>query len=541
MFLVFLIQQQVLSAMELKLSLPSYPPASKAEVEMRPKQVQAWLEALPLANGQEAGRKLADAIIALGSIKLAEDTRCQLLELYRDTVCKLLPSLQQLYAGKSLPLGEKSLQAATLARELLQALANGYKLALMDLSARRANLAVNKTTPLAMARAITCLGGVSDVYYDSYVPVPAALWSELHRLYWYAAKLQIHDAAIAEKNADSVNAAYQQVLLLALADPYRLSQAQLQVVRLYLAQFGGPALLQPMGPTENKHGLFLVRLDGDKPPKALMHYQGVTDARSDIILNTIPLARLAHQHLQQLDAGETPAKLGLPQVASTSTLRDLLKRLIKQWGVAPKRMFNRIDTEADARICGGISAVHHILSQGPAAELSEEPMGDQVTVEVSDALHATGSQSTFNCARWIVLNESAGGVSLAKDPSSFTKIKVGDVIGVEAPQTETWGVGLVRWMRSAGEGKVELGAQLLAPDAQAVAIKPVITSANALFQPALLLPEIPRLKQAAHMIASRGSYQPMREFEVRSQGLIHLVRADKLIEQTDSVDLFTFS
>jgi len=527
--------------MELKLSLPTYPPASKAEVETRPKQVQAWLEALPLANGQEAGRKLADAVIALNSTKLAEDDRCQLLECYRDTVCKLLPSLQQLYVGKSLPLGEKSLQAATLARELREALANGYKTALMDLSARRANLATNKTTPLAMARAIACLGGAMEVYYESYVPVPAALWSELHRLYWYAAKLQLHNAAIEKIESDSVDTAYLQVLLLALADPYRLSQAQLALVKVYLTQFGRHALLQPMGPTENKHGLFLVRLDGDKPPKALMHYQGVTDARTDIILNTIPLARLAHQHVQQLDAGATPAQLGLPQVAGTSALRDLLKRLIKQWGVAPKRLFNRTEAKTDARICGGISALHYILSEGVAAGVSVQPMEEQMTVEVSDVLHATGSQSTFNCARWMVLNESAGGVALAKDPGSYGKIKVGDVIGVEAADTDAWGVGVVRWMRSAAQGRVEVGAQLLAPDAEAVALKPVIASANALFQPALLLPEIPLLKQAARIIASRGSFQPMREFEVRSQGLVHRVRADKLIEQTDSVDLFTFS
>ena len=526
--------------MELNLILPSYAPASKAEMETRPKQVQVWLDALPLANSQEAGRKLADAIIALGGIKLAEDARCHLLEQYRDTVCKLLPSLQQLYAGKSLPLGEKSLQAATLARVLQEALANGYKLALMDLSARRVNLSANKITPLAMARAIACLGGAMEVYYESYVPVPLALWSELHRLYWYAAKLQVHAAAIAENEPDSVNASYIQVLLLALADPYGLSQAQLQIVKAYLKQFGRSDLLQPLGSTENKHGLFLVRLDGDKAPKALMHYQGVTDARTDIILNAIPLARLAHQQVQALDAGTTPVELGLPQETNAATLRDLLKRFIKQWGIVPKRLFSRVESDAEAQICAGISAVHHVLSQGMVEGSSESALDEPATVEVSDALHATGSQSTFNCARWIVLDESAGGFALANVPNTFTKVKVGDVISVETAQSATWGVGLVRWMLSAGADRVELGAQLLAPDAEAIAIKPVISTAHALFQPALLLPAIPRLKQEACIIASRGSFQTMREFEVRSQGSVHLVRADKLIEQTDSVDLFTF-
>ena len=113
--------------------------------------------------------------------------------------------------------------------------------------------------------------------------------------------------------------------------------------------------------------------------------------------------------------------------------------------------------------------------------------------------------------------------------------------GAEAAQTNTWGVGLLRWIRAGTEDWIEIGVQLLAPDAEAIALKPVIASANALFQPALWLPEIPLLKQAARIVASRGSFQAMREFEVRNQGLVHRVRADKLIEQTDSIDLFTFS
>ena len=51
--------------MELKLSLPTYPPVPQFVVETRPKQVQEWLKALPLANTQEACRKLADAIAAV--------------------------------------------------------------------------------------------------------------------------------------------------------------------------------------------------------------------------------------------------------------------------------------------------------------------------------------------------------------------------------------------------------------------------------------------------------------------------------------------
>ena len=125
--------------MELKLSLPSYPAVPQFVVETRPKHVQEWLEALPLANTHEACRKLADAIAAVNSVKLSEEARCNLLEIYRVTVSQLQSSLQQYYVGKPLPLTDKNQQAATLMRELNAELVNGYKIALMDLSARRTN------------------------------------------------------------------------------------------------------------------------------------------------------------------------------------------------------------------------------------------------------------------------------------------------------------------------------------------------------------------------------------------------------------------
>ena len=81
---------------------------------------------------------------------------------------------------------------------------------------------------------------------------------------------------------------------------------------------------------------------------------------------------------------------------------------------------------------------------------------------------------------------------------------------------------------------------MLAPHATAIVIKPVISAPDALFQPALLLPAVPALDQAARMVAARGSFQPMREFgEKRRRDPYR--RATRLIEQTDSLDLFFFN
>ena len=531
--------------MDIKFSVPQYSPVPNLTVETRPKQVRDWLDALPLANSQESARKLTDAIITINSVKLGDEARLKLLELYRATARLLLPALHQQYVDKPLPLPEKNQQAAALTRKLLTELGNGYKLVLIDLLGRRISFGANKLAPLAIARAIECLSGILDVCYEIYGPTPAGVWSELHQLYGYAAQQNLHDTPIAEDEKTSVNAVYKQVLLIALADPYHLLQGQLAEVKTYIARFGQHAQLQPLGKAENTHGLFLVRLDSDKPPKALSHHSGVTDARADIILNTVPLARVLHQQVQDLEGNTAPAKLGLPEAAQQPSYREMLKRLIKQWGIAPKRVFNRTPAQNQTFICSGITTLHHALSQEDMQSTVDDELDTHIILQMSDSMQSLGqspgSTQTFNCASWQVLNESAGGVALAKEPGGSTKIKVGDIIGVGAAQAGNWGVAIVRWMQSNTESELELGAQMLAPQAEAIAIKPVISAPDAMFQPALRLPEVAALKQPPRIVAARGSFQLMREFEVRSQGMTTLVRATKLIEQTDTLDLFFFS
>ena len=531
--------------MDIKLSVPQYSPVPNLTVETRPKQVREWLDALPLANSQESARKLTDAIATINSIKLGDEARLKVLDLYRTTARLLLPALHQQYVDKPLPLPEKNQQAAALTRKLFTELGNGYKLVLIDLVNRRISFGANKLAPLAIGRAIECLSGILDVCYEIYGPTPAGVWFELHQLYAYAAQQNMHEALIAEDEKISINSLYLQVLLIALADPYRLLQGQLAEVKAYIARFSQHAQLQSLGKAENTHGLFLVRLDGDKPPKALSHHSGVTDARVDIILNTVPLARVLHQQLKDLEANTAPAKLGLPQAAQQPNYREMLKRLIKQWGIAPKRVFNRTPAQNQTFICSGISTLHQALSEDEMQSAVDDDLDTHIILQMSDAQHLLGpsapSTQTYNCANWHVVNESAGGVALAKEPGSNTKIKVGDIIGVGDEDAANWGVAIVRWMQSNAESDLELGAQMLAPQAEAIAIKPVISAPDTMFQPALRLPEVPGLKQAARIVAPRGSFQPMREFEVRSQGMTTMVRATQLIEQTDSLDLFFFT
>ena len=118
---------------------------------------------------------------------------------------------------------------------------------------------------------------------------------------------------------------------------------------------------------------------------------------------------------------------------------------------------------------------------------------------------------------------------------------MGEIVGLKPEKLPDWNVGVVRWVKSDNPAHIELGVQMLAPKAIAAAIKPTITAADAAFLPALILPEMPILKQPAALVAPHGSFQEMREFRLDQGGIVSTIRATKLLEQTNSFEVFTFS
>ena len=69
--------------MPLALSFPAERTAPPKDLEVRPKAVKAWVEALPLAQVLETSRKMVVHLAALNRARLDPDVRQQILEAYR--------------------------------------------------------------------------------------------------------------------------------------------------------------------------------------------------------------------------------------------------------------------------------------------------------------------------------------------------------------------------------------------------------------------------------------------------------------------------
>ncbi|HUX64627.1 hypothetical protein [Sulfuricella sp.] len=518
--------------MSLTLTVPAPDPVEDLTVEKRPKHLKEWLDDLPLTNLTDVCRTLDDEIGALNRQKVALEKRLKLLELYRSVILKLLPAMEEQYVATRLPQPGKNRQMAEQARQLLMELANGYKIILLDYQNARITLGKGKIAVTAAQRAISALSRILMICYQTYAPAPSGIWFEIHQIFRFAIEQDSANETVSDEECESsVNLVYKQTLLLALSNPYQLSPGEVACIQNYLAVFGGLAQLQAFAQTGNPIGLFLAQTHSDKPPKPLpQDLDEEVDNRSDIQLNTLELAQALHHHIERLNAGELPKNLRLPDVAREANYRNLLKRLLKSWSAAPKRVFNRTRNISSTQVCIGLPSLHHFLGgrePGESTDLSfVQPAEDR----------------RFISGKWLVINESAGGLALSGAFETLPQIRPGDVIGLKADGANKWHVGAVRWVKSGKADHLEIGAQLVAPKADPARIKPSIAGPAETFQAALLLPEILLLKQPETLIAPRGTFGPQRELLLELDGnTTQAVRAVKLVEQTAGYERFEFS
>lgn len=523
--------------MPLSLKIPALSEKPLLIAETRAPKLFEFVEKLPLSNPLQAAATLLDEMEILNRQKIAPDARIRALEIYRPALLRISEMLATYYAAATLPLPTQAKEYAAVAESLWLELGYGYKLALIDQQGKLFTLGGSKTNALILQRAIESLGKLAMVYYQTYVTPPGSLWQDLHQLYAHAAQESLLEVEIEQDNyrKTSINLTYKQALLMSLADPQHLPASDIQLVADYIERCAGQTELKGLGVLENPAGVFVVRLNSEQAPIPYAKNAKETDPKHDILLITVDLARLIHKHIKLLQAGEPPAKHGLPEHAGEARYLDMLMYLIKHWGMTPKRVFSRSRKQDNVELASGVTAAHYFLNDQKPYE--EPESFSNITEITSHASTGNTKPKHFRASRWQVLNISAGGMALKKFPISEATLRVGEILGVKAANDTAWSLAVLRWA-SNDDQQLAIGTQLIAPSAKPIAIK---SPKQDQFEPALLLPDMPTLKQAASIIAGCGSYGPARVLEVDQAGKISKILLTKLIDRTGSFERFQFS
>ncbi|WP_374347425.1 hypothetical protein [Chitinimonas sp.] len=521
--------------MMLALNVPEPITGRSISVETNPKAVKAWLVSLPPANLNESARAIFDALTSLNRVKLPVDDRLKLLEHYQVAIDLLDAPLEASYASAALPAKEKSKQIAQLARNLQLEMANGYKLVLLERLGARFGFG-NKQVPELIQKLMMVYQKLMWVCCKSYAPVPAGVWSEVHTLFHHAIQNKLIDLPeMPDQPARTIGGYYKQILLLALSDPYRYHPAEHDKINDLIKSYGQAAQFQPLGKTPNPAGFFLIRLDSDAPPVFLGQKPFDVQASNAILLDTMEMAKLLHKalHSVELKLATTSDK------AKAQAWIDLLRRVTRQWSIAPKRVFQRILANSLVSVTVGMRmTAFHINDARPMLQ----PVVLDGSVLDGEGPVSLGGSHYGAPDEWVVLNESPGGYALRLKPIPQNCLyRVGDMVGVRAPGQAEWMVGCIRWLQTSAEvDALEIGVQILAPKAEPAMVRPSITHEQASFQPCLLLPEVAAIKQPPLLAAPRGTFGPMRELIVFTDDVELILRATRLSEQAIGYELFEY-
>ena len=569
----------------MQLSVPNRTSPKNGSFDSKPASVKDWIDHLPMANVGQTTKLLFEALNDLNHQDIPAQQRFKALELLQQPVRYVSDHMKKHVIGKPLPPMMKNLKIAHLSREITHALATGYKVLVMEQIAGIGRKD-KKLLVTAIHRSVKLLGQVLLKAFQVYEPYPEAVWLEINSLYRYAEsnglqRSKVLDAVATVQQNSTVADIYKQVLLLALACPYRLRHGEVESIYDVLESWAHFCDLKTL--EQQPNALFAANLDTDEPPSYLVLRDVNENCGTIRTLDTESLAEHIRNAISE-GGGKRPAGI------KPATLRHLMLA----WGVMPKRRYSRVKDQSQVIVSMGLSSIHYFVSgevafnQAPAnpechtdLKTSQDPAlhiqepahfdarslqddqsslpdmwemdyrieGEAPPTDLQTAVARAASGMHLNASHrtqsWKMVNISAGGYCLLWDNPETTRAQVGELLGIREesdPDTFHWRLGVIRWLKFADKHGLDLGVQMLSPGAVAIAGRPDQRSAkNDDFTRGLLLPEIASLQQSATLLLPSPPFRAGDSAIINCHGKNVRVELTKLVENTGSFAQFQFT
>ncbi|MGQ7958885.1 PilZ domain-containing protein [Pseudomonas sp. SP16.1] len=252
-------------------------------------------------------------------------------------------------------------------------------------------------------------------HYQLYQEPPAALWRDSHLLYWIGEHQQCLDepvaAAFLPRPAATLSGLYQQMLLLALSNPFHLAEGECLTLFAALAPLAGLARLQPWDAEDDIEG----------PLVDLSAAQGCLAFGQRIEGESV--------YLRRFELGALLIALNEPAPLQSQAERQLLERVHPHWLGRQQRRHERAELDGQCNLVIGLPAIHaQLLDQLPPRSEAQ------------------------------IVDASAGGARLLCNADEGGQLQIGQLVLLLTQGTPT--LALVRWRHHGGQG-LHLGLRYL--------------------------------------------------------------------------------
>ena len=518
--------------------------AAPGSFHLQAHELEAWIEALPLADVGETRQRVSGSLAKLIANDLPGRERYAALELFRRPIRYLSEALQHHFVGASFPLSLKARGIADQLSELHLAMAEGYQGVsdeLLELNTFRQDFTM---LAASLHRSLYYLGQALLTSYQLYEPCSAEFWRRIHSIYEAAERKGVHSSAVQDpyrryRHSTSVEEQYKQILLLALTNPYRYAQSDIRSIYLLLEHWTPQCRLCPADHADALQFACRVDLASDEPPSSIA-YSAIPHPASCRLLDTSGLIQSLPNSFPPSgdEASNQDSETQPPQ--TTMRWKDLLHSLATAWGLLAKRRYSRAHPETTGvAISLGLSAIHPLIDQ-----LDSMPAMQSARVgQRSSPPTVIDDKDSYLCE---VIDESAGGSRLKWRNKNKGKIRIGELIALRQIRATGAmpGIAAIRWLKNTSKNTVEFGIQLISPDAIPITVR--LYNANDQesghdYLKGLYIPEFKAIRQPASLILPAFLYRVDDVISLVMDHQEHCLQLVKAIETTQGFSRFYFS
>ncbi len=481
-----------------------------------------------MANIGETARQIYNTLVEFNRTEIPDLLRAKTVEKFRPPVEYITNNLQKHFVEVGLPLSRKGWKTAALARELHKELAVSYKIIIERMIAGDSAHFDRRLLVIALHRALHYLGQTLLQYALVYVSWPDGVWREINAIYAYASQNLIHQVPVKADDGksgglnSSIEDLFKALMLFASATPHRLRQSHARLLFENLGAWSTHTTVLSEDDGGTSLGRFNVDLWTDSAP---MHNSLRTPmpGKRMAILDVRALLKKLRSDFEEAPWDNRSGIQSGKQVVT----RPLLRLLIMAWSRPPDRRFVRTRLNFDLQVVAGLHAIYanlHADENPPYAttaaalftlEENDTPQArarakinwtpgslDNVSLSpldsdfVTDSLfsdsHLAPKVSRVPAAKLrdfaaqgggpqheaaendggrhavTTINESAGGYCIRWKGENIPRVKIGELIGVEAPSDrKKYGLGVVRWMHQLSDESLDLGLEVMSTRCEA--------------------------------------------------------------------------
>jgi len=449
----------------LKLTLPAPNPGTHLLVETRPDKFNKWLEELPSGNMARFTKEVADAISYINRTDIPIAQRVSLTQFVDTAYGKIHNFYRPLmksgpHKGKHAPLSELS-EVYRLTKEMSFA----YKTAVYGYMGKNSFFGKNKNLANAINMSLHYLGLMLLEHYELYSPIPMHVWSEVHKLYYYAEQRDLSELSMPHNNLhscfDNTEMTYIRICLISLSNPYHFKRGDHWEINLYLTQWASESIISEDPDDFSKKRCFVIDLESDDKPSMMTTLKDRDNPMLRFILTPRLITKL-NQHINSIQHTRKSPEDCFSKNVIARKATELMEDMLSSWEMKQERKAPRYPKISKMEVIWGMGNIYKVLSY-------EDPLiPDDPTTSKEDSVNLIE-------LHWNTVNSSMGGICISQLKEITQEVDVGMLVAIrqsindEAPLN--WTLGIICWITGSKRSGTQLGIEYIKGDIQAVQLQ----------------------------------------------------------------------